>query len=86
MTMSYPRPNESEFPEGWGWEMEKGARTCIRAPVDLVSLSSLFSFLPFVIHLKITVLMYVPYFNYQEAAVIMIDSSIYNVPDTDLKV
>ena len=66
--------------------MEKGARTCIRAPVDLVSLSSLFSFLPFVTHLKITVLMYVPYFNYQEAAVIMIDSSIYNVPDTDLKV
>ena len=39
MTMSYPRPDESEFPEGWGWEMEKGARKCKRAPVDLVTLS-----------------------------------------------
>ena len=44
MPMSIPRPNESEFPEGQGWEMEKGVRKCICIPGGHVTLFSLFFF------------------------------------------
>lgn len=42
ITMSYPRLNESEFPEGWEWEIERKARMCKSSQSDLATLSSLF--------------------------------------------